>query len=418
VTTTIRRWRWAVTGVVAAAFAGATLGVSLAEAQAPPAPAKGKAASKPARGRNRPVAPHLRKAPPVAGDPLAKKAGVAGVEEAKKDAAAGTYHFKLRIDASDNVRLGVSFYPAVKPDTSAPVVLLVHEKDRSDKDFEDPIRELQNKGLAEHLQKDGYAVLTFDLRGHGTNRRQALTDRDWREMVDDLQSVYQFLLDRHNRGEFNIAKLGVVAVGEGSNLAAAWAHQPGGAVSSEGRVTDLSALAFVSPLPAGVGFSFPTLINALAPRIPVLLMVGERDALSSETVKKLRANVEKTRQNKVELFPTSLHGYKLIQLEPKTTTALDKFLEATVKQRAVEWEPRYNLDPTPYSDIQIVRHTPPAKDAPKEKDAAKEKAAAEEKDAAEKADAKKKADAEEKPAPKARPKDAARPKARPKSAPK
>ena len=40
-------------------------------------------------------------------------------------------------------------------------------------------------------------------------------------MVDDLQAAYQFLVDRHNRGKLNLAKFGVLALGEGANLAAA-----------------------------------------------------------------------------------------------------------------------------------------------------------------------------------------------------
>ena len=48
-------------------------------------------------------------------------------------------------------------------------MLLIHEKERSHKDFEDPIAELKNEGLALHLQSLGYAVFSFDLRGHGAN---------------------------------------------------------------------------------------------------------------------------------------------------------------------------------------------------------------------------------------------------------
>jgi len=270
----------------------------------------------------------------------------------------------------DETPLAASYYPALKQDTSAPVALLVHEKDRSGKDFEDPIADLKNQGLAEHLQAEGYAVVVLDLRGYGDNPRRAVSDRDWKVMVDDLQSVYQFLIDRHNRGELNLAKLGVVAVGEGANLVAAWAHQPGGAVSSEGRVTDLSGMALISPLAEGEGYAFPTLMNSLASRIPVMLAAGDRDAASHDTVKRVKAGVEKTRQNKVELFPSSLHGSKLLRLEPKAVTAVVKFLDSTVKLRATDWQPRYNLTPVSYSDIQVVRHgkaDADAKEKPKEK---------------------------------------------------
>jgi alpha-beta hydrolase superfamily lysophospholipase len=364
---TIRRWRWAVAAAVAAVVA-----VALGTAGGPAALGQNAAAkAKAARGKGRGVPP--RKAPNAA-DPLAKPVAN-DAAAAGKPAPAGTYHFKLKVHAFDDAPLAALYYPATKQDANAPAVLLVHEKDRSNQDFEDSIPDLKGVGLAEHLQSVGYAVMALDLRGYGANPRRAMSDRDWRLMVDDLQAAYQFLVDRHNRGELNLAKLGVVALGEGANLAAAWAYQPGGAVSSEGRVTDLSGMALVSPLPEGEGYAFPTLMNALAPRIPVMLIAGERDAASHDVVKRVKANVEKTRQNKVEMVPSSLHGYKLLRLEPRAATSIAKFLEGTVKLRAIDWEPRYNLTPIDYTDIQVVRHKR-ADDQEKEKaaDEAKEKA--------------------------------------------
>ena len=66
--------------------------------------------------------------------------------------------------------------------------------------------------------------------------------------------------------------------------------------------------------------------------------------------------VERARLNKVELFPTSLHGYKLMRLEPKIIPAVMRFLETTIKLRPAEWEPRYNLIPVTVSEIQTTRH--------------------------------------------------------------
>jgi hypothetical protein len=366
-----RRAGWAVAGLAAAAVALGTVGVAVAPlALAQTSGTKAKAA----RGKARGNVPPPKKGP-VAADPLAAPAKEKDKEKDKdavKPAEGGTYHFRMRIRAFDDAPLTASYYPA-KLETASPVVLLVHEKDRSSKDFEDPVEELKKQGMAEHLQGLGYAVLSFDLRGHGANARKALSDREWAEMVDDLQAVYQFLVDRHNRGELNVAKLGVVAVGEGANLAAAWAYLPGGAVSHEGRVTDIAALALVSPLPQGEGYSFSTPINSLAPRIPILLTAGERDAPSHDAVKKVRANVEKTRQNRVELFPSALHGYKLLKLEPRAGSVITKFLESTVKLKSTEWEPRYNLSPVAYTDIEVIRHAKPG-DKEKEQEKAKEEA--------------------------------------------
>ena len=128
--------------------------------------------------------------------------------------------------------------------------MLVHEKGvgRSGKDFEEPIADLKNLGLAEHLQEEDYAVLVVDLRGHGANPRHEVAAREWQSMTRDLQTAYFFLVDRHNRRELNVAKLGVLALGDAGNLVAAWAASPEGAVTSEGRVSDLGALILVSPV--------------------------------------------------------------------------------------------------------------------------------------------------------------------------
>ena len=87
-----------------------------------------------------------------------------------------------------------------------------------------------------------------------------------------------------------------------------------------------------------------------------------------ESVRKL---VERGRLNKVELFPLSLHGYKLMRLEPKVVPAILRFLEPAIKLRPVDWEPRYNLIPVAVSEIQTVRHTQVAEKPAAKKNQAK-----------------------------------------------
>jgi hypothetical protein len=185
----------------------------------------------------------------------------------------------------------------------------------------------------------------------------------------------------------------MIAVGEGANLAVAWAYQPGAAVSTEGRPSDLNALVLISPYPAGFGYVLGHILPSLAPRIPLALLAGSKDNASKDAVESVRRVVERARLNKVELFPSSLHGYKLIRLEPKVTPAIMRFLEPTIKLRPIDWEPRYNLIPVTVSEIQTVRHTqtpekPAAKKGqakaveapkPKEADAAGKPGEAEEK---------------------------------------
>jgi len=228
------------------------------------------------------------------------------------------------------------------------------------------VQELKGQGLAEHLQSLGYAVFSMDLRWQGQNPRRALTANERPKLMEDLQAGYFFLVDRHNRGDLNLAKLGVIALGDGANLAAGWAFQPGAAVTIEGRPSDLSALAVISPNPEGFGYVLGHVVASLATRVPLLLLAGERDNPSKDAVQSVRQLVERSRLNKVEFFPSSLHGYKLLRLEPKVTSALFHFLEVSLKNRPVEWEPQYNLTPVTFGDAQMVQNTKQS-DVPKAK---------------------------------------------------
>jgi len=297
----------------------------------------------------------LKKARPEAADPLAKANGAIAKGKAKA-AAAGTYHYTFKLHSFDGSLLAASFYPS-KLGSTSPVVMLVHEANRSRKDFEEPVAELKGQGLAEHLQQEGYAVFSMDLRGQGQNPRRALSASERSLLAEDLQAAYVFLLDRHNRGDLNVAKFGIIAVGEGANLAVAWAYQPGAAVSTEGRPSDLNAMVLISPYPTGSGYVLGHILPSLAPRTPLALLAGGKDNASKDAVESVRRLVERARLNKVELFPSSLHGYKLMRLEPKVTSVIMRFLEPTIKLRPIDWEPRYNLTPVTVSEIQTVQHT-------------------------------------------------------------
>src|SRR6185437_3044595 len=87
---------------------------------------------------------------PPAPRPLAGNADPMAPEAQAKGAAAGTYHYTLKLNAPDKSTLAATYYPS-KLGTNASVVLLVHEKDRSSKDFEEPITDLKGEGLAEYL---------------------------------------------------------------------------------------------------------------------------------------------------------------------------------------------------------------------------------------------------------------------------
>jgi pimeloyl-ACP methyl ester carboxylesterase len=334
------------------------VGAALAQNAAPKANPNAKVARGTAKGAAPGGAAAPAPAPPQAPAPKA----VPGVDPLGPDGQAkawapATYHYTLKLSYSNNASLSASYYPS-KLGTNASVVLLIHEKDRSSKDFEDPISDLKGEGLAEYLQGQGHAVMAIDLRGQGANARRPLTTQDWQAMIYDVQAAYWFLVDRTNRGELNLSKLAVIGVGEGANLAAAWAYQPGAAVTGENRLSDLAALVLISPMADGEGLLLNKVMHKLAPLYPLLVLVGARDPASSDPVRAVRPTVENPlyKQNKVETFDSSLHGYKLLRLEPKVTSVISRFLEPTAKYKAIEWEPRYNLSPIPFSNVAVVRN--------------------------------------------------------------
>ena len=378
----MRGWRdhWLKAGAATVALALLVVGAVVAQDPVP-VPAKGAALGKEAaakekekekdKGKTSSKKGRLLKAParePAKGvrkgaDPLANAANADGVVVApgQPAPAPGTFHYRFKISVNESVPLSAAYYPS-KVGTTSPVVMLVHERERSSKDFEESIAELKKYTFAEELQKQGYAVLALDLRGHGASTpRRTLSRAEWPAVVSDLQVAYYCLVDRHNWAELNVAKLGVVAMGEGANVAATWAAM-GGGVSSEGRTSDLGALVMVSPMvdvqSQGI-FAKPP-ITALAARVPLDLLVGEKDIASLGLVDdgpgSIKAIVKRYRSNRVETFPSALHGYKLLQFEPNLTGSIFKFLEGTIKVKSDEWDGRYLLTPVTYDEVKVIKN--------------------------------------------------------------
>jgi pimeloyl-ACP methyl ester carboxylesterase len=205
------------------------------------------------------------------------------------------------------------------------------------------------------MQEQGYAVLVLDLRGHGANPRQTnLSAQDWRLMIGDLQNAYSFLVDRHNRGELNLARLAVVALGDGANLAAAWAASPGGGVSNEGRLSDIGALVLLSPVAEAPGLSLARILPSIATRFPLFALCGDRDQTSIQAVRDNQRVIERHRLSRVGYLDTSLHGGRLLAFFPKVAPGVERFLDDPVKNRRVDWEPRYLLEPVAYDGVVLV----------------------------------------------------------------
>ena len=379
-----RRNPWIKAGVTMTALALLVAGVVLAQDPRPAQDPAANPSTKDAKDKGKSVKKGLVKSPartPSKGlrksvDPLANAANANGAAPANPNdpnakaangagnrvLAPGTFHYRFKIALGEVPPLAVSYYPAKVTGFNTPVVMLIHERERSSKDFEESIAELKKYSLAEELQKQGFTVMALDLRGHGGSvPRRTLARADWPNVVEDLQVAYYCLVDRHNWGELNLARLGVVAMGEGANVATHWAAR-GGAVSSEGRTSDLGALVLLSPMidAQSQGLNFKPAISAIAARVPLAILAGEKDVASfplvDDGIASVKSIVRRTARNKVETFPSALHGYKLLQFEPNLTQNIFRFLETTSKVKSDPWEGRYLLTPVTYSDIQVIKN--------------------------------------------------------------
>jgi len=387
---TDRRWAWlgagmALTGVMALTVAAAgwsALAAAPQEAEAknqePDRPAQGKRLRPPpverpgseaskedeeSGGLRLPLADRPEALPKAEPDPLAPPidADAAAEPEVDRQAAQAPvipqwpFYYVFQLVSFDGLPLTARYYPSQLGDSAAPI-LLVHEPGpgRSGQDFEEPIAELENQSLAAYLQEMGYAVLIVDLRGHGANRGRRGARWDPRRAVGDLQAAYRFLIDRHNRRELNLAKLAAIGLGASANLVAEWAASPAGAVSIEGRASDLAALALISPEPQLAERRIAPAIARLSARMPVLILAGRDDDKAIDVINAVRVAIEGQRHSKIELINTRLSGYNLLRFAPGATQPLLTFLDTTVKIRADEWEPRYNLDPVAFADVRLV----------------------------------------------------------------
>jgi alpha-beta hydrolase superfamily lysophospholipase len=150
---------------------------------------------------------------------------------------------KVKFTSVDGVELHGTFYGSSKND-SAPAVLIVHA-------IGDSSRRKEYDNLARTLQGSGYAVLTFDLRGHGQSksvdkdefwsqkyknytfvagasaRKESIEFRDidkrfYSVFVNDLAAAKAFLDRKNDAKKCNSSSMIVIGADSGATLGAIW----------------------------------------------------------------------------------------------------------------------------------------------------------------------------------------------------
>src|SRR5712692_6728225 len=148
----------------------------------------------------------------------------------------------VKFDSVDGVELRGTFYPASK--AKAPAVLMLHRYGGNREGWDN---------LATDLQKAGFAVLTFDFRGHGestkvspdfwkytanTNHirgankadKKTIRQSDFRNdylpmLVNDIVAAKRYLDKQNDAGLCNSSNLIVVGAEEGAALGCLWIRE-------------------------------------------------------------------------------------------------------------------------------------------------------------------------------------------------
>ncbi len=196
------------------------------------------------------------------------------------------------LTTKDGVNLKVTYYQASPGKDTAVVVLLPDLKDS---------RGLMG-GLAKRLQSPGkddkhkpMSAVTVDLRGHGDSVSRSLPGgrtaeisasrlrkADYGAMVlEDMEAVRRFLVEKNNAGELNLNRLSIVGAGLGASVATNWAATdwaaPPLALVKQGQ--DVKALVLISPRWNFSGLAIQDALRqrGVASQVAFLILYGNED---------------------------------------------------------------------------------------------------------------------------------------------
>ena len=269
----------------------------------------------------------------------------------------------LTLTTGDGLQLAITYYPSLKGKQAIPIVLL-HGYKQSRNEY---------TGMAKTLQKQGYAVVAPDLRGHGESTRISGARKDEkldaktmppaqfsRMVTEDMKAVKDFLWERNNAGELNIDKLCVVGADMGASVALDFALFD--AVGYQYRTVYygplklgrfVKALVLISPEWSfrGLPLRQATANAAVQSDIAMLILAGKRDSKAMSEAKRIHDVFERfhptpTGDNKLDkqtLFlgglDTSLQGTKLLDPRFNVTGLVADFLNRrlTKSPESREW---------------------------------------------------------------------------------
>ncbi len=313
---------------------------------------------------------------------------------------------KQSFETIDKVTIQCDWYPSTKKEgTKAPTVMLLHKIGGNRK---------QMTPIAEKLQEAGFAVLSFDFRGHGDSTRvddkvfwntranmNGVRRGTRRDVIDvksfsaaylpmllqDIAAAKFYLEQKNNARECNVNDLVLVGAEDGATLGAVWIYtewerrkttvDPMTGVQKTGdpEGKDIAAAVWLS-IRSGLGKSSLN-VDSWFSRNPIIrekvgfcFMFGADDSTASKLSlhlynSVLRAEDPKAKLKltyKVPLQGTKLAGHELLkQDELKTEEKIVKYLKDIVfeSRKTTVWDTR-DTKTFPLVEVPLQRYGLPS----------------------------------------------------------
>lgn len=271
----------------------------------------------------------------------------------------------ITLETKDDVNIKATYYASKLKKKAIPVIMLHGwEGNRGEYHI-----------MALHLQKQGYAVVCPDLRGHGQSLTYKLPNGESEEfnlekmkgpalekMVLDVEAVKRFLVKKNNEGELNIEALCIVGSQVGGTIAMIWAAADWNVRSlpSIKQGQDVKAIVLLSPVETfrGVTTRGPLGDPVIRSKLSTLICVGKEDPKALGDAKRIHTSLQKFRGKppteeeeiikKQDLFlvedATSLQGTGLLRNGLQTPAEIQKFLFLRLSRKLddFEWTERKN----------------------------------------------------------------------------
>ncbi|MCA9034426.1 MAG: hypothetical protein KDA91_04805 [Planctomycetaceae bacterium] len=264
--------------------------------------------------------------------------------------------------AGDGFPIHITYF-AGNGGKESPVAVLLPSTEGPDAANARNRRAWQDTALA--LQKDGYAVVTVDLRKHGDSIPDVedksaikLLPTDHTAMAAlDLEAVKSFLMEQHQAEQLNVRKMGIVAAGSSCIVASAfavedWAKKPYKdaplLAQQTPRGQDVRAIVMLSPKGNVKGLNSARAMKALgALPVAAYILASTQDKAEIRDADKLFKSLELKGEEfdevrKITRAPIAQSAEQFIEgKEAETTIRLIKeFFKKNLKELEEPWRSR------------------------------------------------------------------------------